>query len=785
MSELENALGGIEIEDLPDQTDLDQIDWSQKQLDVFEFVKNGSGNAVVEAVAGSGKTSTIVEALKYTNPTDAIAFVAFNKRIADELRDRSPDHVHVSTLHSLGLRNLKRTFPKTKVTKNKMWQLFDRHKKGHSFRDKELLQDNGATIIRLVSLLKAVLLKPSQENMNYIVDHYNIMVNSQRDLIYAAAHRLWHLSLDAIEKSVDFDDMIFAPAYGLAECEKFDFLFVDEAQDLNNSQIQFVLKSVKSTGRVVAVGDRFQCQPAGTKILLTGGQEKNIEDLKIGEQVISYDRHSAAFVGRKTQGRRITRVAERKYTGELITVSAGRYSTQCTSSHKWLTRFEERTTNINVTYLMKRGDWYRVGWCQLFMSNGSSQLAMRARLEGAEYAWILGVHNDKASASIEESIIAMKYGLPTIMFETKEATKYYTEENIQKVFTAFWNLADREERITKCLKDYGRELNYPFYNIYKQQRQGRTTIFETQACNLLPDIMCVPIYKNERNPNWTSIKIERQKAEEEKVYSLDIETHHKYIANNMLTCNSIYGFRGADTQAIPNLIEALDAISLPLTITYRCPTGVVALAQKFVPHLEARADAPTGIVQDISISDMWELVEEGDLVICRTNAPLVPPAFSLIRRGIKAIILGREIGAGLIGFIDRVGKRYTSHNVVDLLGDMSTYTNFEVAKLLAAKKNSRAMSIQDQFNTIVALADGCTEIKEIKQKIREVFADDRKGVTFSSIHKIKGGEAKRVFILEPSSMPHPLASAQWEIEQEFNTIYVAYTRAKEELYFVN
>ncbi len=503
--DLANALGSIEIEDEPEVVSLGEIEWSEKQLAVFEFVKNGDGNAVVEAVAGSGKSSTIVEALKYTDPSDSIAFVAFNKRIADELCDRSPDHVHVSTLHSLGLRNLKRTFPKTKVAKNKMWQLFDTYKSNASFHNRELLQDHGVVILRLVSLLKAVLLEPADSNIQYIVDHYNILTNGERDLIYRATKNLWQMSLDVIEESVNFDDMIFASAWGQVECEKFDFLFVDEAQDLNNSQIEFVLKSVKSTGRVVAVGDRFQ---------------------------------------------------------------------------------------------------------------------------------------------------------------------------------------------------------------------------------------------------------------------------------------SCYGFRGADTDAIPNLIKALGAITLPLTITYRCPTNVVKLAQKYVPHLEARDDAPAGIVQEISLSDMWELVEEGDLVICRTNAPLVPPAFSLIRRGIKAIILGREIGAGLVNFIDRVGKRNASPNVVALIGDMSTYVQYEIAKLIAAKKNSRAMSLQDQFNTIVALADGCTEISEIKQKIRTVFADDRKGVTFSSIHKIKGGESKRVFILEPGNMPHPMASSDWEIEQEQNIIYVAYTRAKEELYFV-
>src|SRR5690606_35186416 len=46
---------------------------------------------------------------------------------------------------------------------------------------------------------------------------------------------------------------------------------------------------------------------------------------------------------------------------------------------------------------------------------------------------------------------------------------------------------------------------------------------------------------------------------------------------------SIYQFRGADSEAIPNIIKKLSAKTLPLSITYRCPKKVVALAKEIVP----------------------------------------------------------------------------------------------------------------------------------------------------------------------------------------------------------
>lgn len=73
-------------------------------------------------------------------------------------------------------------------------------------------------------------------------------------------------------------------------------------------------------------------------------------------------------------------------------------------------------------------------------------------------------------------------------------------------------------------------------------------------------------------------------------------------------------------------------------------------------------------------------------------------------------------------------------------------------------------------------------------KITEMFTDDknRPGVRLSSIHKAKGLEAERVFLLEPegASVPHPMARSKQAKEQEYHLRYVAITRAINELVFV-
>ena len=75
---------------------------SKYQESIFDFVKNGTGNAIVDAVPGSGKTTTIVKALEFIPPNLDVLFCAFNKHIADELKTRVPANCSVGTLNSLG-----------------------------------------------------------------------------------------------------------------------------------------------------------------------------------------------------------------------------------------------------------------------------------------------------------------------------------------------------------------------------------------------------------------------------------------------------------------------------------------------------------------------------------------------------------------------------------------------------------------------------------------------------------------------------------------------------------
>lgn len=245
---------------------------------------------------------------------------------------------------------------------------------------------------------------------------------------------------------------------------------------------------------------------------------------------------------------------------------------------------------------------------------------------------------------------------------------------------------------------------------------------------------------------------------------------------------SIYGFRGADVDAIPNMITRLDAQSMPLSITYRNPTSVVQLVNKMFPHIKFEGTdwAILGKVEDMPDSKFIETIVPGDMILCRVNAPMVSYVFRLLKEGRKATILGRDIGQGLISLI----KKIKTTDFEKFFPALQEYIDKETYRLQLAEKYTMIQMLQDKQDCILALSEGCTSVEEIMGRITKIFSDEQEGITFSSIHKAKGLEAKNVFILHPELMPHPMAKQDWERKQEDNIRYVASTRSLENLYFV-
>jgi DNA helicase-2/ATP-dependent DNA helicase PcrA len=253
---------------------------------------------------------------------------------------------------------------------------------------------------------------------------------------------------------------------------------------------------------------------------------------------------------------------------------------------------------------------------------------------------------------------------------------------------------------------------------------------------------------------------------------------------------SINGFAGADCQSFQNISKSMEITDLPLSICYRCPTSHLDLAREIVPHIEARNDAPTGTIERCKESDLVDKLMEGDLLISRINAPLIKICFALIAQGKTARIKGRNIGDGLTATAKKLAKRkdFKGWNSFDQSVDQ--WCLREITKLLKAKNKDENLiqATQDKAEClkIIWIKSEATSLQSFKKAVDSLFAEDIEGIQLSSIHRAKGLESDRVFIYNPSLLPGPWCyPGSWQYEQEMNLKYVALTRSKDYLCFVD
>jgi DNA helicase-2/ATP-dependent DNA helicase PcrA len=249
---------------------------------------------------------------------------------------------------------------------------------------------------------------------------------------------------------------------------------------------------------------------------------------------------------------------------------------------------------------------------------------------------------------------------------------------------------------------------------------------------------------------------------------------------------SIYGFRGADTNAMELMRDSLNAKVLPLSVCYRCPKSHIELAKEIVPYIESAPNAIEGIIESICSSEFVNKVstESEPLVLCRTNAPLVSYAVKMIREGKKATVRGTDIGKYLKSLV--IG--FQSNTIDSFLEKVDEWENAQLEQLNKRMASTSVKeTICDYADVLRMFAEQCANPFDIANTIDRIFDDNTTtGTIFSSVHKAKGLEANVVYILHPEKLPLTFKNQKdWELDQEMNLKYVALTRSKNKLVFVN
>jgi superfamily I DNA/RNA helicase len=238
----------------------------------------------------------------------------------------------------------------------------------------------------------------------------------------------------------------------------------------------------------------------------------------------------------------------------------------------------------------------------------------------------------------------------------------------------------------------------------------------------------------------------------------------------------IYSFRGCHPQGMKMMRDDLNAAELKLTTSYRCSKAVIRHAQSIVPDINAADNANEGEVTSVKNCDD---ARPGDFILSRLNAPLMPLALNLLRQKIPARIEGRDIGRQLMTMV----KSQKAKSVPHFFEKINSWFDKQVARIGKGKNADKKLEVsKDILDTLSALAENCANVAEVEQRIYSLFQDTDKtskpAVILSTVHKAKGLESDRVFMLM-----HTFKKSD-SIEEQ-NIRYVAITRSRNQLFLVN
>ncbi|HXW79299.1 MAG TPA: ATP-dependent helicase, partial [Acidimicrobiales bacterium] len=226
--------------------------------DQLAAVLHPGGAARIIAPAGSGKTRVLTERARHLLrqwrlPGRGVTLVAFNKRAADEMRERTPDlpELQVRTLNALGLSLVARTGTATTIderdVRTLLGTLVDLPHRANT--------DPAVAWIEALSAVRLGLEAPSAVEAEFAGDVDGLPEVFER-----------YRRLLADRQLVDFDEQVYraieilltGPAARRSAREECRVLLVDEFQDLTPAHVLLIRLLAGPDGAVFGVGDDDQ-----------------------------------------------------------------------------------------------------------------------------------------------------------------------------------------------------------------------------------------------------------------------------------------------------------------------------------------------------------------------------------------------------------------------------------------------------------------------------------------------------------------------------------------------
>lgn len=235
---------------------------SKQQQDIYDWVTNGTGNLIIKARAGSGKTTTAVNAIQFMK--GSVLAMAFNKKASLQLKEKLTNmgcpNAIAATVHSAGKEILYKALGWHKVDVSKVYWITEKYCKSNelSFTRNFITKLVGFAKQNAFGIEGQTSIDDTQAWMD-IITHHDIEMNFDADLytvIEIAKDVLRDSNRDT--KIIDFDDMQYLPLLYKVSGNKYDWVIIDEAQDTNVCRKLLLKVLLKPDGRLVAIGDEGQ-----------------------------------------------------------------------------------------------------------------------------------------------------------------------------------------------------------------------------------------------------------------------------------------------------------------------------------------------------------------------------------------------------------------------------------------------------------------------------------------------------------------------------------------------
>lgn len=823
----------------------------------------------LQALAGTGKTSSCIEGLKSIKgikpgftpspqqkefwrylgigKSDSVRLSAFNTTITDEMKEKviasGLDRLGVEArgIHSLGLQAVTKRFGRVQANK---WQGLDQVCDTIG-RDWNILKKEKGMFslvnvaADLVSYCKQGMIEPNIDNLDALVSHFDLDMDG---VDKASCFNLVPQVLETAKNpkgKISFDDMIWLPLVHNLPIPKVDIQIVDECLPgwtpvmLADGRSMSIKEIVESDSEIRVKS--YNCESGKEQNCLVIGRQKILNQKPLVKVKV---KHLHKTNGNRKSNFVVCTTDHKVWTVNRGWVEAGQINvgdnciieTSAKTTQKGKITKRGRECLAKLQEGNKRGLGNKGGDPVLFSKsrggNGKGPtLAESTLLDTLNSLWDGWLYNyivttresSKSGLGNRPTHYKLDIANPAAMICIEVDGSSHTYRK------------DEDKSKTEFLENKG----WTVLRVSNKEAIQQTLLVIEKLCEKIMSAGS-EVCTDDNCPRPAKvISVDPITIPDSYVYDITVEVCHNFYANGILVHNcqdlnrmqqelmykaghriifvgdrrqAIYGFAGADSISMQRMADTLATtpsglVQLPLTVTRRCGKAIVQRANEIVPEYEAHEDNPEGIVREAKYPTQkkngrtteldWKdsycsQVEDGAMILCRVNAPLVSQCFRFLKRDIPANILGRNIGQGLISLVQK-SKTETIDRLQEWLED---WLQNEIEKEHKKKfcSEERLIALQDRVDCINCFCDGVKHTEDVVNKINQIFTDDknRKGIKLASIHRSKGLEAQQVFILMPkgAECPHPLAKTAWQRDQEINLLYVAITRAINELVFV-